>query len=130
MAAYAQGIKITNTNTKHLITRKMDVKNVCTGLFMCFEYPQQTLLFVSYLMDDLRYWQLVHIRVPLLLQLSIHRTERQITHKTELISIYLNQVNCTLETLSFCQVGRSHSVMKRSCREEEKTPVFLLAVSV
>lgn len=25
-------------------------------------------------MDDLRYWQLVHIRVPLLLQLSIHRT--------------------------------------------------------
>lgn len=90
MAAYAQGIKITNTNIKHLITRKMDVKNVCAGLLMCFEYPQQTLLCVSYLMDDLRQWQLVHIRVLLLLQLFIHRTVRQITHKTELIGIYLN----------------------------------------
>lgn len=49
-----------------------------------FECPQLTLVFVwvSYLMDDLRHWQLVHIQVLLFLQLFIHRTERQNTHIT------------------------------------------------
>lgn len=44
-----------------------------------FECPQLTLVcvWVSYLMDDLRDWQLVHIRVRLLLQLSIHSTATQ-----------------------------------------------------
>lgn len=31
----------------------------------------------SYLMDDLRHWQLVHVRVRLLLRLFIHRAGRQ-----------------------------------------------------
>lgn len=87
----------------------MDFKNVWIIPTCGFECPQLTLVFVwvSYLMDDLRHWQLVHIRVLLFLQLSIHSTETQNTHKTALFGIYLKQVNCTLETLSFCYVGRN-----------------------
>lgn len=39
---------------------------------------------VSYLMDDLRHWQLVRVRVHLFLLLSIYRTEKQNTQKSTL----------------------------------------------
>lgn len=44
----------------------------------------QVFVWVSYLMDNLRHWQLVHIRVRLFLQLSIHSTATQNTQNSTL----------------------------------------------
>lgn len=75
------------------------------------------LVSVSYLMDDLRHWQLVRVRVHLFLLLSIYRTEKQNTHKTARFEHLLKKTNST-HTFGFCYVEHHHSVMKKSCQEE------------